>query len=68
MSSCSNCNNQLSCGCQRRTATNGTQVCSSCLAAYESKLQNQVEIQNEESVIDGVDSERYKNLHKFLKK
>ncbi len=35
---CPNCNNKLSCGCQKRIASDGKQVCSSCLAAYENKL------------------------------
>ena len=39
MSQCSNCNKQLSCGCQRRNASNGVQVCTNCLSSYESKIQ-----------------------------
>lgn len=35
---CPNCNAPLSCGCQKRVASNGAQVCSSCVAAYERKL------------------------------
>lgn len=35
---CSNCNAALSCGCQKRTASDGAQVCSSCIDAYEAKL------------------------------
>ena len=38
MSTCSNCKTRLSCGCQKRTASNGTSVCSKCKAAYEAKL------------------------------
>lgn len=37
-SKCSNCGKALSCGCQRRTASDKRQVCSSCIAAYEAKL------------------------------
>ena len=37
-SKCTHCGKQLSCGCQRRTASDGTQVCSSCVASYEAKL------------------------------
>lgn len=40
---CSNCNSQLSCGCQKRTASDGKQVCTSCSAAYENKLKAQKE-------------------------
>lgn len=35
---CPNCNNKLSCGCQKRTASDGKVVCSNCLTAYENKL------------------------------
>jgi hypothetical protein len=38
MSACSNCKTRLSCGCQRRTASNGQSVCSNCIASYEAKL------------------------------
>ncbi len=37
-SKCTHCNKVLSCGCQRRRASDGTQVCSTCVAAYEAKL------------------------------
>ena len=35
---CTNCQARLSCGCQKRVASNGTAVCSTCLASYEAKL------------------------------
>jgi len=35
---CPNCQARLSCGCQKRTASNGAQVCSTCLASYETGL------------------------------
>jgi len=35
---CPNCNNTLSCGCQKRVASNGAQVCTSCIASYEVKI------------------------------
>jgi hypothetical protein len=38
---CPNCSTALSCGCQQRTASNGAQVCSSCIQAYEHNLQIQ---------------------------
>tara|TARA_B100000902_G_C26410396_1_gene482024 strand:- start:209 stop:364 length:156 start_codon:yes stop_codon:yes gene_type:complete len=37
-SKCKHCGKRLSCGCQRRKASDGTQVCSSCVASYETKL------------------------------
>jgi hypothetical protein len=38
MATCSNCKARLSCGCQKRTASNGTSVCSNCLSSYEASL------------------------------
>ena len=38
MSACLNCGTKLSCGCQKRVASDGVQVCSACLDAYERKL------------------------------
>lgn len=35
---CQNCNAAITCGCQKRVASNGAQVCSACLDAYERKL------------------------------
>lgn len=38
MSTCQNCNAALTCGCQIRTASNGKNVCSSCIQSYEAQL------------------------------
>lgn len=38
MSACLNCGTKLSCGCQKRTASDGKSVCGTCLAGYESNL------------------------------
>jgi hypothetical protein len=35
---CPNCKNQLSCGCQKKVASNGTSVCANCIASYEIHL------------------------------
>ena len=35
---CPNCNNAITCGCQKRVASDGKQVCSTCLALYEQQL------------------------------
>lgn len=40
MSTCPNCKSQLSCGCQVRTASDGKQVCTNCVALYEQQLIN----------------------------
>lgn len=38
---CSNCKSKMTCGCQKRTASNGTPVCSNCVAAYENSLKRE---------------------------
>jgi hypothetical protein len=47
MSDCVNCKTKLSCGCQKRKASNGVQVCSNCLSSYES----QIKATNESTII-----------------
>lgn len=39
---CPNCGNQLTCGCQKRIASDKTQVCSSCYVRYEAALKNKL--------------------------
>lgn len=36
---CPNCNAQITCGCQKKKASDGTQVCANCIALYEKTLQ-----------------------------
>ena len=38
MATCSNCKTSLSCGCQKRKASNGTAVCSNCITKYEAGI------------------------------
>jgi hypothetical protein len=38
---CDNCRVKLSCGCQRRTASNGTSCCDSCIDKYEGSINNE---------------------------
>lgn len=35
---CPNCGHTLSCGCQKRTASDGKSVCSQCVSNYERQL------------------------------
>jgi transcription elongation factor Elf1 len=35
---CPNCNKKLTCGCQKKVASDGKQVCSGCLTAYEANV------------------------------
>jgi len=38
MKLCNNCNTQLSCGCQRRTASDGNLCCDQCITSYEASI------------------------------
>jgi len=40
MATCSNCKANLSCGCQKRVASDKTSVCSNCLSKYEASLKS----------------------------
>jgi len=35
---CGNCNSLLSCGCQRRAASDGKACCNQCIGGYEAEL------------------------------
>ena len=58
MSQCSNCNQTLTCGCQRRNASNGVQVCTNCLSSYESQIKNI----NQPSMV--IEEEPIKQIHR----
>jgi len=68
MSQCPNCNQKLSCGCQKRNASNGTQVCTNCLGGYESKIKNinQSSVTTEEET-EPIVHRRGQPLRKFTK-
>jgi hypothetical protein len=51
---CTSCGTQLSCGCQLRTASNGTKVCTGCITNYEQQLKQQREW-NHVAVVTPVD-------------
>jgi hypothetical protein len=38
MATCSNCKKNLSCGCQKKQASDGASVCNNCYTAYEAGL------------------------------
>ncbi len=38
MAKCLNCSKTITCGCQKRKAKDGKEVCSSCVVSYEAKL------------------------------
>lgn len=35
---CLNCGSPITCGCQKRTASDGNHCCSNCITTYENKL------------------------------
>ena len=67
MSACPNCGKKLSCGCQRRTASNGRTVCSGCLNSYEKTLKPQPATNTTQTTPQVWGKDRYKNLNKFIK-
>jgi hypothetical protein len=69
MGVCGNCKATLSCGCQKKKASNGVWVCRSCISRYEKTLQEN-KTQNtttEKPVLNTWGKDRYKNLSKFIK-
>lgn len=38
MATCLNCKRKLSCGCQKRKASNGVSCCASCITVYEKAI------------------------------
>jgi len=67
MSVCANCSKKLSCGCQRRTASNGKSVCSNCLTSYEATFNNKSETTVNVPELTSLRKEKYRNLNKFIK-
>jgi hypothetical protein len=67
MAKCLNCGKALSCGCQKRTASNGKQVCSGCLKNYESSLKEPTTTTTKESTLNEFGKNRYNRLQKFIK-
>jgi hypothetical protein len=49
----------MSCGCQKRRASDGTSCCSSCLAFYEKKLQAEKEIKTINAPNNTLGADRY---------
>ena len=65
MAGCTNCGKVLSCGCQRRRASDGKNVCSSCLSQYEATLKAK---RTTAPNTNSFGPDRYKNLQKYIKK
>lgn len=47
---CQNCGSPISCGCQKRVASDGSKVCNNCINLYEKMLKETKEkqVQNEQ--------------------
>jgi hypothetical protein len=42
MATCLNCKKNLSCGCQKKTSSDGKSVCATCITQYEINLNKKV--------------------------
>lgn len=42
MATCLNCKKNLSCGCQKKTTSDGKSACSTCISQYEINLNKKV--------------------------
>ena len=67
MSTCPKCSKKLSCGCQRRKASDGKAVCSGCLHQYEKSLKPEPTKTINKPNLNTWGKDRYKNLTKFIK-
>lgn len=69
MSKCANCGATLTCGCQKRTTSDGKSACSNCINKVQSKPKPTLK---KETTIPETKQpwgpNRYMNLQKFTKK
>jgi hypothetical protein len=66
MSTCGNCGAKLSCGCQKRTTADGKSACTNCVNKTQPSVKKTTTTTPPVTPTWGPN--RYKNLHKFLKK
>jgi hypothetical protein len=59
MANCSNCGRALSCGCQRKTASDGRAVCKNCAPEYEASLRDKT--------VEEIPKSNTSNLQKFIR-
>lgn len=52
MSQCPNCKTKLSCGCQKRVAKDGKQVCTKCITTYNSQVLQNKQVQKNITITD----------------
>jgi hypothetical protein len=70
MAQCSNCKKNLSCGCQKKKASDGVSVCNNCIGTYEAKKSSQdpiKKVMNPEVSIIPRNSKRFPGLNNFIK-
>ncbi len=60
MATCPNCKNKMSCGCQKRQASDGKTVCSKCLNNYEADLKQRQTIETVSQTNQVWGKDRYK--------
>lgn len=70
MAKCANCGATLTCGCQKRTTSDGRSACSNCINKIQSTPKPTIKKETsvptaKHSAVWGAD--RYKNLNKFTK-
>lgn len=67
MAQCSNCKKNLSCGCQKKKASDGTSVCASCITSYEAQTNKNKSVKSAVKGHIPVNSKKYQTLNKFIK-
>lgn len=60
MAACLNCKRNLSCGCQKRKASDGKSCCSNCINAYEAGLKQRKSITTDAQTTQVWGKDRYK--------
>ena len=62
MAKCSNCNKNLSCGCQKRKASDGKAVCTNCVNSYEASLKQRQTLATVSQTNQVWGKDRYKTI------
>ena len=60
MAACLNCKRNLSCGCQKRKASDGKSVCSNCITTYEASLKQRQNVTTDTQTTKVWGKDRYK--------
>jgi hypothetical protein len=73
MATCANCGATLSCGCQKRTTSDGKSACSNCINKIQKTIKPKAETKSTTTTTTPPNNQvwgpnRYLNLQKFTKK